>query len=218
VTLSGAISDGTAAGELIVRSMTTSGGVLTLTNTNSYMGVTELMSGATLALKGSGSIADSLYVAFASGGTLNISQTTAGTSIGGLFDPLGTAKVSLGSQTLTITTGSIFDGIIQDGGIGGGTGGGLTVTGGADQQLAGVNTYTGLTTIDVNGELDLFPHSGQNGSIADSRAVIDNGDFDISNLGNGVTPASTSIKSLSGTNGAAFVYLGLNQLTNSTRN
>ena len=35
--------------------------------------------------------------------TFDISQTKAGTSVAGLFDPTGTGKVSLGSKTLTIT-------------------------------------------------------------------------------------------------------------------
>ena len=39
----------------------------------------------------------------------------------------GTGRVSLGSKTLTITSGSFFNGVIQDGGIAGGTGGGVTI-------------------------------------------------------------------------------------------
>jgi len=43
-----------------------------------------------------------------------------------------------------------FGGVIQDGGIGGGTGGGLTLaaTATGTERLAGVNTFTGPTTID----------------------------------------------------------------------
>jgi hypothetical protein len=51
--------------------------------------------------------------------TFDISQTGSGATVGGLFDPAGIGRVSLGSQTLTITTGSSFNGVIQDGGIGG---------------------------------------------------------------------------------------------------
>ena len=63
-------------------------------------------------------------------GTLDISQTTSGAAVGGLF---GSAAgiVNLGGQTLTISgSGSFFDGVIQDGGIGGG----LAIIGGATQE------------------------------------------------------------------------------------
>ena len=95
--------------------------------------------------------------------------------------------------------------MIEDGGIVGGTGGGLTIASTGWQQLAGVNTYTGLTTINSGGELDLIKSGSHIGSIATSSGVVNNGFFDISGLGNGVTQASTSIKSLSGTDTGAVV-------------
>ena len=119
------------------------GGTQTLSGANSYGGPTQIDAGGTLALKGSGSIANSLYVGFNAGGTLDISQTTSGASVGGLFS-LFLGNVALGSKTLTITSGSVFAGVIQDGGIGGGTGGNLVIANGALQQLAGINTYTCL--------------------------------------------------------------------------
>ena len=76
-------------------------------------------------------------------------RAAAAPGIGGLFGLFSGSVVSLGAQTLTITNGSFFYGAIQDGGIAGGTGGGLTIAGGATQQLAGTNTYTGLTTINA---------------------------------------------------------------------
>jgi autotransporter-associated beta strand protein len=57
--------------------------------------------------------------------------------------------------------------VIQDGGIVGGTGGGLTKTGTGALTLAGANTYSGLTTVD-NGALAV------NGSIA-GAATVNNG-------------------------------------------
>jgi autotransporter-associated beta strand protein len=187
---------------------------LTLSNANnSYTGVTQIDAGATLALTGAGSIADSLYVAFAGAGTLDISQTTAGAAVAGLFDPFGSGVVALGAQTLTITNNvGPFDGVIADGGVAGGAGGNLTIANGGLASLGGINTYTGLTTINAGGELDLVV-GAQNGSIAKSSGVVDNGIFDISGIGNGTTPASASIATLSGTNSGAFVYLGLNSLT-----
>ncbi len=67
-------------------------GSMTLTNVSTYHNVTQVWEGATLALKGTGSIANSLYISFAptaGHGTavFDISQTTAGASVRGLFDP-----------------------------------------------------------------------------------------------------------------------------------
>lgn len=113
--------------------------------------------------------------------------------------------VALGSKTLTITSGNSFGGVIQDGGIGGGTAGNLAIANGAVQQLYGTNTYTGTTTIASGGELDLINSAGSDGSIATSRNVIANGIFDISALS-----AGTSIKSLAG---SGNVNIGANTLT-----
>ena len=113
--------------------------------------------------------------------------------------------MSLGSKTLTLT-GNVgpFNGVIQHGGIGGGTGGNVTIANGGLATFGGVNTYTGFTTINAGGELDM---SG-NGSIAASKAVINNGIFDISCL----CSSSGSITSLSGSS-TGIVNLGANTLT-----
>ncbi|WP_342711424.1 autotransporter domain-containing protein [Bradyrhizobium sp. B124] len=181
------------------------GGTQTLSGANGYFGFTQIDAGATLALKGNGSIANSVNVVFASGGTLDISQTNSGASVTGLYDPTGLSIVSLGAKTLTITSRvGPYDGVIQDGGIGGGTGGNVTIALGGLARFGGANTYTGLTTINAGGELDLI--SG--GSIASSKAVINDGIFDISRAGGGV-----SINSLSGTSIFGTVNLGANTLT-----
>ncbi|MCC8983156.1 autotransporter outer membrane beta-barrel domain-containing protein, partial [Bradyrhizobium acaciae] len=184
------------------------GGTQTLSGVNGYGSATQIDAGATLALKGSGSIANSAYVAFAPGagiGTFDISQTNSGASVAGLYDPTGGSVVSLGGKTLTITrNASPYDGVIQDGGIGGGTGGNVTIAAGGLAIFGGLNTYTGLTTINGGGQLDLT--SG--GSIASSKAVINDGVFDISRAGGGV-----SINSLSGTSIFGAVNLGANTLT-----
>ena len=191
-------------------------GTQTLSGINSYTNVTQIDRGATLALKGAGSIASSSYVGFNSLGsglaTLDISQTSSGASVGGLADSAGIGRVSLGSQTLTITNGSSFAGVIQDGGIAGGTGGSLIISApGFGQDLSGVNTYTGSTTITGNALLTL---SG-NGSIASSSGLNLTGagaTFDIS-----ASSGNQTIKDLSGVAGST-IQLGANSLTVGTAN
>jgi autotransporter-associated beta strand protein len=183
-------------------------GTQTLSGVNTYTNATQIDPGATLALKGNGSIANSAFVSFSPGGStshFDISQTHGGASVAGLFDPIGIGVVSLGSKTLTFTSNvGFFNGVIQDGGIGGGTGGNVTIANGGLATFGGVNTYTGFTTINAGGELDM---SG-NGSIAASKAVINNGIFDISCL----CSSSGSITSLSG-GSTGVVNLGANTLT-----
>jgi fibronectin-binding autotransporter adhesin len=213
-TFSGVLADGGigggTGGSLIV-----SGGVQTLSGTNTYTGDTTIApnpitGAAILALTGTGSIATSSVVQIATNGIFDISQTSVGAAIMTLADtaPGQAGTVLLGSQTLTITNGSTtFSGDINDGGLGGGVGGNLTVSGGT-QTLAGVNTYTGLTTIAPN------PSTGTatlalagNGSIATSSEVLvaSNGTFDIS-----ATTAGASIVTLSG---SGSVVLGSQVLT-----
>ncbi|MET4331883.1 autotransporter-associated beta strand protein [Bradyrhizobium sp. i1.15.2] len=183
------------------------GGTQTLSGVNTYANATQIDAGATLALKGGGSIANSASVTFTpgAGGTFDISQTTSGTSVNALFSLTAGGIVALGSKTLTITSGSFFGGVIQDGGIAGGTGGNVVIANGATQQLYGTNAYTGTTTIASGGELDLINFGGSDGSIATSSNVVADGFFDISALSTG-----TSIKSLAG---SGNVNIGANTLT-----
>ncbi len=141
-----------------------------------------------MALSGAGSVAASSGIA--DSGTLNISATTAGTSIKTLS---GAGAVTLGARPLTLTAGSTtFSGVI------GGTGG-LTLSGGTET-LSGTNTYSGVTTISSGATLAL---SGA-GIVAASSGITDSGTFDIS-----ATAAGTSIKTLSG---AGVVTLGAQPL------
>ena len=195
------------------------GGTQTLSGVNSYAGITALAAGATLALKGSGSIAHSTGVEFFPFGpgfaTFDISQTTVGATVLGLADLGGVGVVSLGSKTLTVgANGGPFAGVIQDGGLGGGTGGGLSVASpGFGLQLAGGNTYTGVTTILAGGLLAIVGP----GSIAASSGVVLAGagaTFDISGDDD---DQSQTIKDLSGVIGTT-VALGGNSLTAGTAN
>ena len=134
------------------------------------------------------------------GGTFDISQTISGATIAGLGN---SGTVALGSKTLTlaITTSPAppwnFVGEIQDGGIAGGSGGGIAIVSGL-QMLSNTNSYTGLTTIS-GGTLVL----GKSDVITTSSGVVDNGTLDVSQGG-------AVIKTLSG---AGVVALGAQTLT-----
>src|SRR5262249_55871011 len=134
------------------------------------------------------------------------------TSVAGLFDSIGIGVVALGGKTLTITNGSSFSGVIQDGGIGGGTGGSLGISApGLGQNLSGGNTYTGSTPITPH---RLATPTG-NGSIASSSGLTLSGagaQFDISAANGNVT-----LEDLSGVAGST-IQLGNNSLTVGTAN
>ncbi len=199
----GVIADGginnTSPGDLTV-----TGGTQTLSGANTYTGITTIDSGGKVALAGPGTIATSSAVLLQTGGTFDISQTTAGASIKTLGDtaPGQAGNVFLGAQTLTVTNGSTtFSGVIADGGIVNAAGGSLTISGGT-QTLGGVNTYTGPTNISPN------PSTGTAtlaltgvGSIATSSGltIATNGIFDISG-----TTGGASITTLSGSGAVAL--------------
>lgn len=188
-------------------------GTLTLSGVSTYVGDTGIADGATLALKDAGSLTDS-YVTFdpsATQATLDISQTTSGAAIGGLIDFTGGGVISLGSRTLTINQSGFFMGVIQDGGIAGGTGGGLVVGANALLELSGANTFTGATV--VQGDAALFLSDA--GAIAASSGLNlagANALFDISCCG-----GDRTIKDLTGVAGS-LIGLGDNSLTVGTAN
>ncbi|MEI6485318.1 MAG: autotransporter domain-containing protein [Sphingomonadales bacterium] len=156
---------------------------------NSYTGRTVIYSGASLSLRGAGSIAASSGVT--ANGTFDISATDAGARITSLS---GIGNVVLGSQQLTLTNASeSFAGVISGAGSLGLEQGTLT--------LAGVNSFTGRTAISSGAALSLQG----SGSIAASSGVAANGTFDIS-----ATSAGARITSLSGT---GRVELGSQRLT-----
>ncbi len=210
-TFSGVIADsgvnGGTAGSLIV-----AGGIQGLSGINTYTGDTIIApspspGSATLALLGTGSVATSSKVAIATGGTFDISLTTSGASIKTLADfgasPNG--SVNLGSQKLTITAGSTtFSGVIADGGHIGS----LEVSGGV-QTLAGVNTYTGTTTIDTGATLALL--NGATISVSRGVAVNGTGTFDISQTTSGAsitTPSGNGNVALGGSSQTLNITAG----------
>jgi len=164
ITISGSIADdsaasfagvqpGTQAGSAAGATVTIGagvGGLVTYKGANTYSGLTTL-NNKTLSLSQSGSLS--------SAGDLTINNTTgaeifdislitaSSTQMGDLSGAAGTF-VKLGSKTLILgNTGSTYAGRIQDGGLGGGTGGGITKQGTGVFIVSGPNTYSGTTTI-----------------------------------------------------------------------
>ena len=136
-------------------------GTLTLSGTSGYTGTTNVNAG-TLQAGATNAFAASSAFTVASGATLNLASFNQ--TIGSLA---GAGSVILGSATLTAggdNTSTTFAGGISGAG-------GLIKTGNGTLELAGTNTYTGGTTINGFGPLQLGD-SGTTGSIVGS--VVNN--------------------------------------------
>jgi len=128
---------------------------------------------------GTGSGGSIRFIASSTGGTARVEVFNSGAGTAGNLDISGhngsvnvtvgsiegSGNVFLGSRTLTVGANNlttIFSGVIQDGGIGGGIGGALAKTGTGTLSLTNTNTYTGGTSIN-GGEL-VAGHDGALGS------------------------------------------------------
>jgi outer membrane autotransporter protein len=79
--------------------------------------------------------------------TVDFSQVTSGIAVGTIE---GAGTFRLGGKVLTVGSGNLsttVDGTIEDGGIGGGTGGSLVKVGTGTLSLGGVSLYTGRTDV-----------------------------------------------------------------------
>ena len=145
-------------------------GSLMLTNANTYTGLTQI-DGGTLVMGTSGSVATSSGVDLTASGA-NFDVSSGNQTIQNLNGVTG-STVHLGGSNLTaeISANIVFNGIIDDGGISGGSGGSFTKTGTQTLLFTEDNTYTGATTIST-GTLELG-NGGTTGSVA-STNIIDN--------------------------------------------
>ena len=202
-TFAGVILGNGGNGGLIIDASSTS--TLTLSGINSYTGSTFISAG-TLALSGSGSIAQSSELTLSgAGATLDLSLTTGDTYVNTLQGFAGSSILLsplLNPQNfplnLVVTQASLvpfagFAGVIEANG----GNGGLTVLGTNTLTLSGVNTYTGPTTV---GGIATLALSG-GGSIASSSSLTVNGGatFDVSQ-----STSSPTVNNLSGAGNIAL--------------
>ncbi len=157
----------------------TSGGPTTITTNGG--GLTSFV--------GSATAGNARLIANASGvaGVFDFSgatgPVTAGSIEGAGTFKLGGNQLSIGGNNLS----TIVSGIIDDGGLAGGTGGALVKTGTGTTVLSGANTYTGDTTVN-NGVLNV------SGSIKSAAATVNNGGtLAFSGTGFEMTGASATI-------------------------
>lgn len=182
-------------------------GTLTITNAgNDYNGGTFVESG-TLAVAGAGALG-TYAVQVSSGATLDVSQATDSALVRFLG---GAGTVAIGDKTLVVdntASGTTFDGVIQDGGITGGTGGKLLITdAGVNWTLTNAQTFTGGTTLQA-GNLFL---TGNGAFVAGSALALQGGTLDVS----GINASGVVLGDLSGGGNLA---LGAKSLTVGTAN
>ena len=194
-------STGTGAGSLGLTKL--GANTLVLTGANTYTGTTTIQAGA-LELTGGGSLSDSSAVnltgntsAFSISGITATSET-----VGSLAGVAGSAVI-LGDRNLTfggLGTSQLFSGVLS------GVGGSLTKLGAGTQSLAGVNTYTGATTVQA-GTLALL----QSGSISASSILELNSAGSTFSIA-GISANGTSVNGINGVNGST-ISLGFKELT-----
>jgi autotransporter-associated beta strand protein len=148
--------------------ITVNGGRLEFSDTSTAGSATITMNGGTTPFAGTafmdGQASGGLARFILNGtGALDMSGlTTGGTTVGSIE---GDGAIHLGANNLTVGGNGLsttFSGVIQDGGISGGTGGSLTKVGAGTLTLSGINTYTGGTT--VNGGFINFNSASSFGS------------------------------------------------------
>ena len=177
ITTLGATSFGAAAPQTVFADAATAHGATITTNGGNAVfqagGLTVFQDTSTLdnaIIVTNGSTGDGAgglteIVAEATGGSTKIVTTGSAAGGSGVFDISqsllpgltvgsieGSGNYRLGSKVLTfgsLNTNTSLSGVISDSGIGGGSGGSIVKVGNGTTTLAGLNTYTGTTTVDA---------------------------------------------------------------------
>jgi autotransporter-associated beta strand protein len=106
-------------------------------------------------------------------GTVDMSfLSNAGMTVGSIE---GAGTIALSSKNLAVGGNNLtttFAGVLQDGGLGGGTGGSLTKTGTGTLTLAGNNTYTGATVVNSGGLIVNGFNGGSSLTTVNNGAVL----------------------------------------------
>jgi autotransporter-associated beta strand protein len=178
--------DTSTAGSAIIT--TNSGSVLEFNDNSNASNATVITnSGSITAFQNAASGGQARFITN-SGGTFDISLlTAAGTTVGSIE---GSGNYNLGAKQLTVGSNNlstVVSGQINDGGLGGGTGGSLVKIGTGTLTLSGSNGYTGLTVIN-GGTLEV------DGTIATTSSVTVNSGATLSGTGT-VDPPTVTIMS-----------------------
>jgi len=154
----------------------------TLSGANTYSGATTINSGTLTAGSASafGGATGLSAVTVNNSGTLALN--TFSNTVGSIASGSSASSINLGSGTLTAggnNSSTTFAGVIS------GTTGGLTKAGTGTLTLNNAETYSGTTTINVGGSLQLGDGT-TNGTLASTSGITDNGTL-VLDEGSGVT-------------------------------
>jgi autotransporter-associated beta strand protein len=163
-----AFNGGNTSGGLDV----TGSGILTLSGTNTYTGPTRVLTGSTLALSDSGTLANSSLISVASGAVLDLTAKSASFNFGSGQTLAGRGTVNIGAgKTVTFAGGTFAPGgsigsmtIVGNADLTGGVATFELGTAGASRTATGLSDSAAITgNLALGGVLNLIDNAGANG-------------------------------------------------------